>query len=343
MLRMKTRILSTTHRDITVAAEIIKSGGLVAFPTETVYGLGANALDADAVNKIYRAKGRPADNPLIIHINDTYNLKPITHNLSVNAQTLMDEFWPGALTLVLPTSGLIPPQATAGLPSVAVRMPQNEVALELIRLAGVPIAAPSANTAGKPSPTLVRHVLEDLDGKIDAVIDGGETVLGIESTVIDVTVDPPRLLRPGTVTKEMLEAVIGEVRQGTSNTSGSPVSPGMKYKHYSPKAKVVLFNPTTAEIEKINNLANKKTGIFAPVQNAGRYLGGTVIVSGNLDEPSTIAANLYKSLREFDYRGVDTIYAEVIPTSGTGAAIMNRLRKAAGMDDDSDSVRHGGV
>jgi L-threonylcarbamoyladenylate synthase len=312
---------------------VIKSGGLVAFPTETVYGLGANALDSAAVRRIFAAKGRPADNPLIIHINEKADLLKLVSAIPQKAELLIDTFMPGALTLVLPGNGVIPPEATGGLDTVAVRIPADETARNLLKRSGVPIAAPSANSSGKPSPTLMRHVLDDLDGIIDAVIDGGAAVLGLESTVLDMTEEVPRLLRPGMVTREMLEAVIGNICADAQMNPAKPKSPGMKYKHYAPKAKVILFTPTEANIADINETARNspsKIGIFTSSDYAEAYRYGKVTVSGSLNDPATIAANLFKSLREFDYLGVDTIYAEIIPESGAGAAVMNRLRKAAG-------------
>jgi L-threonylcarbamoyladenylate synthase len=332
---METVVLTDSVTDIKKAAAIIKSGGLAAFPTETVYGLGANALDAEAVKKIFQAKGRPTDNPLIIHIAGKADLERIVSHIPAPERTemLINAFWPGALTLILPSNGVIPPEATGGLDSVAVRLPSCETALALIKAAGVPIAAPSANSSGKPSPTLASHVMDDLNGKIDAVIDGGAALLGLESTVIDMTGSEPCLLRPGLITKEMIEGVIGSINVGGLTDGEKPKSPGLKYKHYAPKAQVILFEPTMLNIAEINRKARSskvKTGIFTSSQYSKLYANGRVIVSGDLNEPKTIAANLFKALREFDYMGVNTIYAEIIPEDGEGAAIMNRLRKAAG-------------
>ena len=248
---MKTQIIkidtSTSNWDkqLDQAAEVLRSGGLVAFPTETVYGLGANALDEEAVKSIYRAKGRPSDNPLIVHIADTAAVKDLTDSIPGTAQALMDAFWPGPLTLVMPRSSLVPDIVTAGLDTVAVRMPSHPIASALIKKAGVPVAAPSANSSGRPSPTLARHVIEDMMGKIDVIIDGGNAEVGVESTVLDITVDPPVILRPGGVTLEQLRHVLGNVisdqTPGISDMAGTPKSPGMKYRHYSPKATMLLI------------------------------------------------------------------------------------------------------
>ena len=311
------------------AATIIKNGGLVALPTETVYGLGANALDANAVKKIFAAKNRPMDNPLIVHLADASDLMRVAANIPPKAEKLINAFWPGALTIILPSNGVVPPETTGGLCSVAVRVPLNRVAREVIRMAGVPVAAPSANSSGKPSPTLAIHVKEDLDGKIDAIIDGGAATLGLESTVIDLTGEPC-LLRPGMITKEMIEDVIGAVNiGGIIDDTESPKSPGMKYRHYAPKAPVFLFEPTIEAMHEINKKANYKTGIFVSKQNAEIFRNGRIIVSGDLNDPKTIAANLFKALREFDFIGVNEIYAEIISDTGEGVAIMNRLQKAA--------------
>jgi len=328
------------------AAEILRSGGLVAFPTETVYGLGANALDKTAVEAIYRAKGRPSDNPLIIHISDAAAVKDLTENIPETAQALMDAFWPGPLTLVMPRSQLVPDIVTAGLDTVAVRMPSHPIASALIRKAGVPVAAPSANSSGRPSPTLAKHVIEDLMGKVDVIIDGGNAEVGVESTVLDITVIPPVILRPGGVTLEQLKSVLGDViggqSPGMSDMSGTPKSPGMKYRHYSPRATMLLVEgppeQVAAEIGKRAELYNKEgtsVGLLVTDETAALYEPSLysfckVISLGSRKEPETLASNLFRCLREFDEKGVEVIMAETTDVEGIGLAVMNRLMKAAG-------------
>ncbi|WP_341875812.1 L-threonylcarbamoyladenylate synthase [Defluviitalea saccharophila] len=326
------------------AAQIIQAGGLVAFPTETVYGLGANALDEASVKKIFQAKGRPSDNPLIVHISSREELPPLVEYIPEKAQILMDAFWPGPLTLIFPKSDSIPYSITAGLATVAIRLPQNKIARALIEAAQVPIAAPSANTSGKPSPTKASHVIEDLNGKIEMILDGGSVLVGLESTVVDVTGDIPMILRPGGVTKEMLEEAVGEVLVDPAILSQKaltsiPKSPGMKYKHYAPKAKVTIVD---GELSKVIDTINKftiekhaqhlKVGIMATTQTKDSYRGDCIIVVGDRNQPETIAANLFDTLRAFDEAGMDVILAEAFPYEEIGFAIMNRLQKAAGYD-----------
>lgn len=319
-------------------AEIINGGGLVAFPTETVYGLGANALDPSAVKKIYSAKGRPSDNPLIIHISEISELKPLVKEIPERAEILIKKFWPGALTIIFKKSELIPMEVTGGLDTVAVRFPKNEVARLFIKTCGVPVAAPSANSSGKPSPTRASHVEFDLYGKIDMIIDGGYAVHGLESTIVDLTGDVPCILRPGSVTREMLEACLGEVDVETAvNAETAPKAPGQKYQHYSPKAKLTIVKgKPDAAAGVINRLAkqsmdkNIKTGILATVQTKDMYDGCMVLVAGDRQSSDTIAANLFKMLRKFDYKGIENIYSESFEQCDLGMAIMNRLEKAAG-------------
>ena len=349
---MKTQIIkidtSTSNWDkqLDQAAEVLRSGGLVAFPTETVYGLGANALDEEAVKSIYRAKGRPSDNPLIVHIADTAAVKDLTDSIPGTAQALMDAFWPGPLTLVMPRSSLVPDIVTAGLDTVAVRMPSHPIASALIKKAGVPVAAPSANSSGRPSPTLARHVIEDMMGKIDVIIDGGNAEVGVESTVLDITVDPPVILRPGGVTLEQLRHVLGNVisdqTPGISDMAGTPKSPGMKYRHYSPKATMLLIQgdpeKVAAEISKRAGLYHKEgtaVGILVTDETAGLYESSLysyckILSLGSRKEPKALAANLFRCLREFDEKGVEVIMAETTDIRGIGQAVMNRLMKAAG-------------
>lgn len=323
------------------AGEILKQGGLVAFPTETVYGLGANALDEEAAKKTYAAKGRPSDNPLIVHIADIEMLSPIVRNISEKAMRVMDRFWPGPLTLVFDKSDEVPSGTTGGLQTVAVRMPVNDVARELIRAAGGYVSAPSANTSGTPSPTTAQHVANDLDGKIDMVIDGGSVDIGLESTILDVTVDPPMILRPGAVTKEMLEEVIGEVVLDRilidDNSDVAPKAPGMKYRHYAPNAQLIVVEGEMEDtVKAIKQIAYEqmrlgyKIGIIATNETVEFYTNGVVKNIGTRTNENSIAKNLYKVLREFDEEDVQYIYSEAFHGAGIGEAVMNRLYKAAG-------------
>lgn len=324
------------------AAKILRDGGLVAFPTETVYGLGGNGLNVDACKKIYEAKGRPSDNPLILHISQLSELTPIVKYIPDMAYKIIDKFWPGPITIIFPKSECVPYEITGGFDTVAVRFPSDKLACMLIRASGLPIAAPSANSSGKPSPTRASHVEFDLSGKIDMIIDGGATEVGLESTIIDVTGEKPILLRPGAITREMLEEVVGSIDIDPAifkkpEAGLIPRAPGMKYIHYSPKADVTLVRgELNLVIDKINELASndieegKKVGIMASLQTKNKYLCGTIIDVGDREKPETIGANLFKVLRSFDYLEIDVVYSEVFDESGEGLAIMNRLNKAAG-------------
>ncbi|MCX8129571.1 MAG: L-threonylcarbamoyladenylate synthase [Clostridia bacterium] len=348
---MKTEIIRLDFNNIDsarlrYAANILKNGGLVAFPTETVYGLGANALDETAVRNIFKAKGRPNDNPLIVHIAEKKSLSSIVSHMPSNASLLMDKFWPGPLTLVMPKSNIVPPVITAGLETVAVRMPLHPIALALIKEAGVPVAAPSANTSGKPSPTTAKHVIEDLSGKVDIIIDAGSAQVGLESTVLDITVSPAMILRPGGVTSMDLERILGIINVDPAiltsiSESIIPKSPGMKYTHYSPKADVIVIDGNLSGIvAKIRQLLADysekgiKAGILATDQTIDLYAlakpVSEIISVGDRTNPETIASSLFKALRTFDEKGVDVILAEAVDKSGIGMAIMNRLNKAAG-------------
>ncbi|WP_148865803.1 L-threonylcarbamoyladenylate synthase [Thermosediminibacter litoriperuensis] len=323
---------------VNLAARVIKNGGLVAFPTETVYGLGANALDEKAAFKIYQAKQRPQDNPLIVHIHSPGELEKLVSGVPRSARILMEKFWPGPLTMVLNKSGAVPYGTTGGLDTVAVRMPRHPVALALIRESGVPIAAPSANISGRPSPTAAEDVYEDLAGRVDLILDGGPCEVGVESTVLDLTGELPVILRPGGVTREELEAVLGRVELDPGLAEGQkPRSPGQKYRHYSPKARVlVVEGPVEAQVRKITELAEKltaegkKVGIMATAQTRRFYGTGCVLSVGDREAPLTISSNLFSVLRKFDRLGVEEVLAEGIPETGLGLAVMNRLRKAAG-------------
>ena len=319
-------------------AEIIKGGNLVAFPTETVYGLGANGLDNKAVKKIFEAKGRPQDNPLILHISHIEEVKPLVDFISQDVEKLMEAFWPGPLTIILKRSNLVPDIITGGLDTVAIRMPNNPIALKLIELCQLPVAAPSANTSGKPSPTQASHVSQDLYGKVDLIIDGGNTGIGVESTVLDMSRDIPTILRPGGITLEDLRIYLPNVEEDLSIVKEDeiPLSPGQKYRHYAPKAEMMVFNGEVDNIiREINTLAKKfskegkKVGIMATDESKNKYEIGTIISVGTRMDKSTIAHNLFNTIRLFDKENVDIILAEGVENIGIGTAIMNRLKKAA--------------
>ena len=322
------------------AADIIKNGGLVAFPTETVYGLGANALDADASKKIYEAKGRPSDNPLIAHIASLDTLDEIVEDVSDVAKKLIDKFWPGPMTLIFNKKPNVPDSTTGGLDTLAVRFPSNKIAMELIKSSGVPIAAPSANTSGKPSPTKGEHVIEDLDGKVDMILDGGEVGLGLESTIIDVT-GKPTILRPGFITQEMLEEVIEEVELDKTLLAKPtedfvPKAPGMKYRHYAPKTELVIVKGDAKGVaerirEEIENF-DGEAAIITVDEHQSLYeeVDAKVVSWGSLENMNAIAHQIFDALRRVDDWGVDIIYCEAFEEKDLGLAVMNRLTKAAG-------------
>ncbi|MCM3354398.1 L-threonylcarbamoyladenylate synthase [Bacillus halotolerans] len=328
--------LSTNDPQIAQAAALLRENEVVAFPTETVYGLGANAKSTDAVKKIYEAKGRPSDNPLIVHIADISQLDGLTGPAPDKAKILMKRFWPGALTLILPCKpGALSPRVTAGLDTVAVRMPDHPLALALIRAAGLPIAAPSANLSGKPSPTKAEHVAHDLDGRIAGMMDGGSTGIGVESTVLSCAGETPVLLRPGGITKEQIEAEIGPilVDKGIADQNEQPISPGMKYTHYAPSAPLVISEGSPERIQTLiqeYQQGGKRVGVLTTEENADFYSADYVKSCGRRDQLETVAAALYDALRSFDEEKVDFIIAESFPDTGVGLAIMNRLMKAAG-------------
>lgn len=372
---MKTTVAMLTYdgqknkETIQMAARLIREGSLVAFPTETVYGLGADALNPQASQKIYAAKGRPSDNPLIVHISDMEDLKKIALHIPPKAEKLAERFWPGPLTMIFEKGAAVPLETTGGLRTVAVRMPSHPIALALIREAGGFIAAPSANTSGRPSPTLAEHVVEDLEGRIPMILDGGPVGIGIESTIVDFTEAIPTVLRPGYITQEMLREAIGEVRMdpglaqeqaeagrnaaaggvqgqasgqaGKIRNAGNgrlrPKAPGMKYRHYAPKAELILVEGVQEQVQaRINALAQegaadgKRIGIIATDETEGFYAAGIVKSIGARASEDSIARHLYGILREFDQLGVDRIYSESFPSTGLGQAVMNRLLKAAG-------------
>ena len=323
---------------ITEAGSILKDGGLVAFPTETVYGLGGNALDEQAAEKIYAAKGRPSDNPLIVHIAEFEALNKIAAEIPEEAKMLADAFWPGPLTMIFQKTDLVPMGTTGGLNTVAVRMPDHPLAQALIRAGGGYVAAPSANTSGRPSPTMASHVDEDLDGKIDMILDGGPVGIGLESTIVDFTEEIPTILRPGHITKNMIAKVIGTVQMDAGlsglDQSVKPKAPGMKYRHYAPKASMtVIQGKKEAVIRRIEELAaeypKEKVGILATDETLSCYTHGQVVSAGSRNE-HTIEQGLYRALREFDHMGVSVIFSESFADDDRSEAIMNRLLKAAG-------------
>jgi L-threonylcarbamoyladenylate synthase len=318
------------------AAKLLEENEVVALPTETVYGLGGNAKSDTAVAKIFAAKGRPGDNPLIIHIADREQIHPFVENIPQKATLLMDSFWPGPLTIIFKMKdGILSEKATAGLETVAVRMPDHPVALALLKKCGLPIAAPSANSSGKPSPTTAAHVIEDLEGKIAGILDGGPTGVGVESTVVDCTEPIPVILRPGGITKEQLEAVVGEVKVDPALTDGQskPKSPGMKYRHYAPNAPLYLVNGRKEFIQKLvteKKLEGFRVGVLTTEENKHQYSADAILACGKRAELETVASSLYEVLRRFNQEKVDIIFSEIFPNIGVGHAIMNRLQKAAG-------------
>jgi len=323
------------------AGEIIKGGGLVAFPTETVYGLGGDGLSGESSRKIYAAKGRPSDNPLIIHICRLEDIHAIVKEFPEQAQKAADAFWPGPLTMVLPKSHRVPRETTGGLDTVAVRFPSHPVAAKLIAYGGGYVAAPSANRSGRPSPTVAKYVIEDMDGRIDMILDGGEDDIGLESTVVDMTVTPPQILRPGYITKEMLEKVLGNVDMDVTimdtASSQAPKAPGMKYRHYAPKGVLTIVEGAPEKVADYMNkaaaadrAAGEKTGIIATSGLIGSYSADVIKCVGSREEKEVIARRLFTILREFDDEGVTRIYSESFEGQGLGQAIMNRLLKAAG-------------
>ncbi len=345
IMETKFEVIDEKNIDETViaqAGQILKDGGLVAFPTETVYGLGGDALNKASSQKIYAAKGRPSDNPLIVHIAELEKLKPIVREIPENAKKLAESFWPGPLTMILKKSEAVPLETTGGLQTVAVRMPNHPVALAMIKAAGGYVAAPSANTSGKPSPTLARYVREDMDGRIDMILDGGQVGIGLESTIVDLTQEEPMILRPGYITREMLEQVLGvpvamDKTMMRADCKEPPKAPGMKYRHYAPKGDLTIIAGKEAEVvQRINALAKtmqekgEKVGIIGTDETISRYHGDSVKSAGNRNEEETVARELYRILREFDDENVTVIYSEAFEESGIGQAIMNRLLKAAG-------------
>lgn len=345
---MKTKIvkidaINFKQEDFDQAADILRKGGLVAFPTETVYGLGANALDEKASAKIYEAKGRPSDNPLIVHISKTEDIEKLAKEIPDTAYKLASTFWPGPLTIILKKKECVPRGTTGGLDTVAIRLPANKIARELIAYSGVFIAAPSANISGKPSPTKAEHVINDLDGKVDMILDGGSATLGLESTIVDLSGTEPMILRPGCITKEMLQHVIGLIEYDPVIIAKKPVlnlvpkAPGMKYRHYAPEGSLTIYEGTRdAVVNSINKISKEKidmgnsVGVIATDETINAYKYGAVKSVGSRKDEATIAAGLYDILRQFDELHTEFIYSESFADNSLGQAIMNRLLKAAG-------------
>lgn len=329
---------------VAYCGELIRMGKTVVFPTETVYGLGANAFDEMAVKKIFEAKGRPGDNPLIVHVAEKAEVAPLVKSIPEKAKLLMAEFWPGPLTLIMPVSEKIPKAVTAGLDTVAVRMPSGKTAHELIAQAGVPIAAPSANISGRPSPTEGAHVLEDMTGKVSAILIADEIEVGLESTVVDMTSEPPTLLRPGGITADALRHVIGDITLSPNITENiipeKVMSPGMKYRHYAPKGKVIIVRgdaETKAEkikneISRLSEIEKHYFGILATDETKNTYLNldAQVLSLGSQKEPEHLGRHLFDRLRQFDMLGCEYIFAEDISREDETLALINRLYKSAG-------------
>jgi L-threonylcarbamoyladenylate synthase len=333
------------HPSIQAAALLLREGKRVAFPTETVYGLGADATNTAAVESIYQAKGRPADNPLIVHIARPEQLAALVTGIDAVSQALIDAFWPGPLTLVLPVKpGAVSPRVTAGLSTVAVRMPAHPIALQLIAAAGCPLAAPSANRSGRPSPTRAEHVRDDLDGRIEAILDAGATGVGLESTVVEVVDGKIQILRPGGITLEQLQPFASrghKIESSTGKTeiaAASPKSPGMKYAHYAPQGILTLVignspDQVAAQIQQMISTAQAmghSTGVLTCAEHIERYHADLIVPCGNLAEPESIAQELFAALRSFDAADISFIVAEAVDEAGIGSAVMNRLQKAAG-------------
>lgn len=330
-----------TSRAVEKAAQIIREGGLVAFPTETVYGLGADALNPEAARRIYEAKGRPSDNPLIVHISEFQALFKITDKIPDKARMLAERFWPGPLTMIFEKNEKVPLATTGGLDTVAVRLPDHPVALKLIAASTGYIAAPSANTSGKPSPTRAEHVYLDMQGRIPMILDGGPVGIGIESTIVDFSEENPSILRPGYITREMIAEVIGEVRMDpgliSEDSTVRPKAPGMKYRHYAPRAQLTLVKGREADVVRhIKGLVReaalqgKTAGVIGTDETVSNYKEGIVKSIGTRKNEETVARHLYGILREFDELNVDMIYSESFSSAGIGQAIMNRMLKASG-------------
>ena len=338
---MNTQLLTPSEETLSLAADIFRNGGLVAFPTETVYGLGANALDRNAVLSIFEAKGRPADNPLIVHIYNREQLDPLCR-IPDRAYSLMDAFWPGPLTVLCHKKPAVPDEVTAGLPTVAVRMPSHPVAREMLKVCGLPVAAPSANSSGRPSPTTAAHVWEDMNGKVPLIIDGGMCDVGLESTVLDLCHGDPVILRPGGITREMISSVLncdvavaGSVLRPLRENEAA-LSPGMRYRHYAPQAVVTLVQGPEERVvpllEKLcmeQRTSGKKACVLCFSEHVSALAGCSPHDIGSSSSPSQIAHRLFDTLRKLDEEGMEAVFSEVIPPEGVGLAVMNRLGRAA--------------
>lgn len=327
--------------ELSRAGEIIRAGGLVAFPTETVYGLGGDALNPDSSRKIYAAKGRPSDNPLIVHVYRFEDVEEIVSEVPETARKLAKAFWPGPLTMIMNKNHKVPYETTGGLDTVAIRMPNNKIALKLIEKSGGYIAAPSANTSGRPSPTVAKYCVEDLSGKIEMIIDGGQVGIGLESTIVDLTSDVPMILRPGYITLDMLKEVLGEVTIDKtiidSTSTQKPKAPGMKYRHYAPKGQLMIVQGKQEDVVSFINeetkqamQEGKRVGVIGTDATRKLYNADVVKSVGDREDESTVAHELFKVLREFDDENIDVMFSESFDDSGIGQAIMNRLLKAAG-------------
>ena len=343
---MKTRHIrieeqNTDEELIRQAGDILRSGGLVAFPTETVYGLGGDALNPASSARIYQAKGRPSDNPLIVHIADMEALDAIVREIPAEARALAEAFWPGPLTMILPKADIVPRETTGGLETVAVRMPAHRTARELIRAAGGYVAAPSANRSGRPSPTLAKYVAQDLDGRIEMIIDGGSVEIGLESTIVDLTSDKPTILRPGYITRQMLERVLSYVEEDSTlmrcDTGQAPKAPGMKYRHYAPAGELTIVDGNREHTVRYINeeLAragqrHKRTAVIAADETVDLYRADIRKSVGSRGHEETVARELYRVLRELDDEEAEVIFAEAFDGDGIGRAVMNRLLKASG-------------
>ncbi len=329
---METKRLPDTQQGLSAAAEILKNGGIAAIPTETVYGLAASAYDERAIKKVFDAKGRPQDNPLIVHVADMDMLSSVVENVPQAALELAKRFWPGPLTMVLPRGDKIPPSVSAGLSTVAVRIPANEVAQDIIKLSGLPLAAPSANASGSPSPTSPEHVLFDLDGKIDAVVMSGRCAVGVESTVVTLCTDPPRLLRPGGITAEQLREVLSELAVDSAVLSepekNKPVSsPGMKYKHYSPRTRLTMVEGSSEAFIKFVNAREDCGALCFDRERA--HINRPAIAYGAQWDGASQAAGLFDALRAADTLGVGEVFAHAPEKNGIGLAVYNRLIRAS--------------
>lgn len=331
------KINSPSDPQIAEVGKILSEGGLAAIPTETVYGLAGNALSGDCAKKIFEAKGRPSDNPLIVHISEFSQWAPLVKEIPETAKALADAFWPGPLTVILPKSNIVPDDVSGGLSTVAVRMPSDEIARAIIESAGVPLAAPSANLSGKPSPTSAQHVIDDMTGRIDAIVDSGNCSVGVESTVISLAVNPPRLLRPGGVTPEMLTEVLGEIEIDDAVFNKLPegvqaASPGMKYKHYAPEAQVILIKGSLPKFREYVRSNSDEDTVVLCFEGEENELSVPTLTYGSKDDPNSQAKHIFDALRRLDAMKAKKVYARLPEQNGVGLAVFNRLVRAAGFN-----------